>query len=238
MRIKSFTGPTVTDAMNKVRLALGDEAIILATQDLPSGETQVTAAIEQAEPVPTKIKVDENWASGWDSDWKLEATPKKIQKKPVSATPEPKPFVTAKPGQKTQKPAPKAPKKKPVVDISPDMEMLVRAMAYHGIPTLLAERICRTALSVETDNLTLALAASLDRHFQYSPKFSSRNSPLMLIGPPGVGKTMTIAKMAASAKMDDRPVHVITTDISRAGAVDQLKAFTDILDLTLHIAES
>ncbi len=238
MRIKSFTGPTVTDAMNKVRLALGDEAIILATQDLPSGETQVTAAIEQAEPVPTKIKVDENWASGWDSDWKLEATPKKMRKKPVSAAPEPKPFVTAKPGQKTPKPILKTPQKKPVVDISPDMEMLVRAMAYHGIPTLLAERICRTALSVETDSLTLALAASLDRHFQYSPKFSAKNSPLMLIGPPGVGKTMTIAKMAASAKMDDRPVHVITTDISRAGAVDQLKAFTDILDLTLHIAEN
>ena len=228
--------------MNKVRMELGEDAIILATQDLPSGETQVTAAIEQSDPAPAKIKVDDNWASGWDSDWKLEATPKKKAPAPIPVKPEPKPFVSAKaktttrPSSKDDKPS--KPASARTADISPDMEMLVKAMAYHGIPTLLAERICRTALAVETDSLTLALAASLDRHFGYSPKFSARNRPLMLIGPPGVGKTMTIAKMAASAKMDERPVHVITTDVSRSGAVDQLKSFTDILGLKLHVAEN
>ncbi|WP_169542897.1 flagellar biosynthesis protein FlhF [Sneathiella aquimaris] len=250
MRIKSFTGPTVTDAMNKVRLSLGDEAIILATQDLPTGEIQVTAAIEQPDPTPQKIKLEDNWASGWDSDWKLEADQQKPKKaaatkvasRPIDPTPEPKPFVTAKQTKTVQKSrdvAPKAAPEKPKAEaVTPDMEMLVRAMAYHGIPTLLAERICRTALSVETDDLALALAASLDRHFKYSPRFSARKAPLMLIGPPGVGKTMTIAKMAASAKMENRDVNVITTDMSRAGAVDQLKSFTDILGLHLHVVEN
>lgn len=249
MRIKSYTGPTVADAMNKVRLELGDEAIILATQDLPTGESQVTVAVEQPDPAPQKITLEENWASGWDTDWKLEAETQKskpkVKKQPSASSvkkapprrEEPSPFVPATPDVKH---SPKQAKKEATSTpntITPDMQMLVKAMAYHGIPTLLGERICRTALAVDTDDLTLALAASLDRHFQFSPKFTAGSRPLMLIGPPGVGKTMTIAKMAASAKMDERPVHVITTDMSRAGAVDQLKSFTDILQLDLHIAE-
>ncbi|MCG8490622.1 MAG: hypothetical protein MI743_03325, partial [Sneathiellales bacterium] len=107
MRIKSFTGPTIAEAMNKVRLELGDEAIILATQDLPTGESQVTVAVEQPDPAPQKITLEENWASGWDTDWKLEAETQKAKpkmkkkpsvpsaKKAPSRQEEPSPFVPA-----------------------------------------------------------------------------------------------------------------------------------------------
>jgi flagellar biosynthesis protein FlhF len=110
-------------------------------------------------------------------------------------------------------------------------------MAYHGIPTLLAERLCRSALAAQTDNTEMALAASLDHHFKFTPQFSRKNTPVMLVGPPGVGKTMAIAKMAASATMAGRKVHVVTTDKSRAGAVEQLKSFTNILELKLWVAD-
>ncbi len=238
MRIKSFTGGTVAEAMNKVRLELGDEAVILATQNLPSGESQVTVAIEQKDPTPAPINVKSDWASDWDSDWKLESKAKKQPPvNPVSGQKK----TTGKLKSSADIANPGTPSSLKSADdtiqVTPKVELLVQAMAYHGIPTLLAERICRTALAVETDDTTIALAASLDRHFKFSPKFSRRNAPLMLIGPPGVGKTMTIAKMAASAKMEKRPVHVITTDTSRAGAIDQLKAFTDILEIKLWIAE-
>ena len=250
MRIKSINGSNMADAMNKVRQELGDDAIILSTQDLPSGETQITAAIERSDPEPTTLipKKANGWASNWDSDWKLEAEQphekrKKIQKrvvkKPVTNSEPSAPIAAAASTEdKTflrQKAQAKSPAAKPI-KVTPQVETLVQAMAYHGIPTLLAERICRSALSAETEDTTLALAASLDKHFDFAPKFSARKKPLMLVGPPGVGKTMTIAKMAASATMDGRPVHVVTTDKSRAGAVDQLKAFTDILKLKLWVS--
>ncbi|MEH6474234.1 MAG: AAA family ATPase [Sneathiella sp.] len=233
MRIKSFTGSSMSEAMDKVRTELGDEAIILATQELPAGGSQVTAAIERPDPQPPTIPPKSNgWASDWDSDWKQEAG--------AQSTPKPKqttsPQVIKKNQNKQKVAIPQTPEEAPL-QVTPRVETLVQAMAYHGIPTLLAERICRSALSVETDDITMALAASLDKHFNFSPRFSRKNVPLMLIGPPGVGKTMTIAKMAASATLEGRKVHVVTTDKSRAGAVDQLKAFTDILKLQLWVAD-
>lgn len=247
MRIKSINGSNMADAMNKVRQELGDDAIILSTQDLPSGETQITAAIERSDPEPATFipKKANGWASNWDSDWKLEAEQPHEKRKKIQNRVVKKEVVNSKPSapaapteDKTflrQKAKAKSPTAKPI-KVTPQVETLVQAMAYHGVPTLLAERICRSALSAETEDTTLALAASLDKHFDFAPKFSTRKKPLMLVGPPGVGKTMTIAKMAASATMGGRPVHVVTTDKSRAGAVDQLKAFTDILKLKLWVS--
>ncbi|MBL4741251.1 MAG: AAA family ATPase [Sneathiella sp.] len=234
MRIKSFTGANIVDAMNKVRLELGEEAIILATQDLPSGEAQVTAAVEQEEPTPEKPVIKKEWATDWDSDWKKEAKPATKKPKPdFGSTQRPKEMATTSSVIEKPKHVNNTP-----IQVTPQVKLLVQAMAYHGIPTLLAERICRSALAAETEDTTLALAAALDKHFQYSAHFSRKNVPLMLIGPPGIGKTMTIAKMAASARRESRSVHIITTDTSRAGAVLQLKAFTDILGLKIWVAEN
>ena len=60
----------------------------------------------------------------------------------------------------------------------------------------------------------------------------------MLVGPPGIGKTLTIAKMAAHLSLNKQPVAVFTCDTKRAGGVEQLQAFTNILELPLHITES
>ncbi len=46
MRLKSFYGPTMTEAMREVRETLGDGAIIVATRDDEMGGVRVTVAIE------------------------------------------------------------------------------------------------------------------------------------------------------------------------------------------------
>ncbi len=50
MRLKSFHGATLTDAMRLVREALGDNAIIVATRDDDMGGIRVTAAIDDTPP--------------------------------------------------------------------------------------------------------------------------------------------------------------------------------------------
>lgn len=65
---------------------------------------------------------------------------------------------------------------------------------------------------------------------------SSGEAPTMLVGPPGVGKTLTIAKLAARLVLDGHTPMVITADEQRAGAVEQLAGFTRLLGLTLIAA--
>jgi flagellar biosynthesis protein FlhF len=62
--------------------------------------------------------------------------------------------------------------------------------------------------------------------------------PVMLVGTPGAGKTLTAAKLATRlVQQGDQPM-VITADAQRAGAAEQLSAFTRILDINLIVAEN
>ena len=58
-----------------------------------------------------------------------------------------------------------------------------------------------------------------------------------LVGPTGVGKTTTIAKLAAYAKLEmGQRVALITLDTFRMAAVDQLQQYAQILQVPLHVA--
>ncbi|RKY37211.1 MAG: flagellar biosynthesis protein FlhF [Candidatus Omnitrophota bacterium] len=60
-----------------------------------------------------------------------------------------------------------------------------------------------------------------------------------LIGPTGVGKTTTIAKLAADfALVKKKKVSVITIDTYRIAAVEQLKTYMEIMDIPLEVVSS
>ena len=60
-----------------------------------------------------------------------------------------------------------------------------------------------------------------------------------LIGPTGVGKTTTIAKLAANLKLrEEKTVGLITIDTYRIAAVDQLKKYADIIGSPLAVVSS
>jgi flagellar biosynthesis protein FlhF len=67
--------------------------------------------------------------------------------------------------------------------------------------------------------------------FHYETKF------LNLIGPTGVGKTTTIAKIGAKAVLKDgKKVAFITTDTYRIAAIEQLKTYAEILNIPCEVA--
>ncbi len=66
-----------------------------------------------------------------------------------------------------------------------------------------------------------------------------RNKVILFVGPTGVGKTTTIAKIAADLVLRySQRVCLITTDMFRIGAVEQLKTYAEIVDLKLYVATS
>jgi flagellar biosynthesis protein FlhF len=117
-------------------------------------------------------------------------------------------------------------------------DVVSQALAGHGVPTALASRLGRVARSMEVTEPTLALAGALDAGFSFAPLPKASERAIMLIGPPGVGKTVTIAKLAARSVMAGQNVEVATTDTIRAGGVEQLEAFTRLLERPLRRAET
>ncbi|TCK61726.1 flagellar biosynthesis protein FlhF [Seleniivibrio woodruffii] len=70
--------------------------------------------------------------------------------------------------------------------------------------------------------------------------FSSlKQKVLALVGPTGVGKTTTIAKIAANLSLQlKKSVALITIDNFRIGAVEQLKNYAEIVSIPLRVASS
>ena len=57
-----------------------------------------------------------------------------------------------------------------------------------------------------------------------------------MVGPTGVGKTTTIAKLAANFRLrEHRRVGLITVDTYRIAAVEQLRTYADIIDLPMEV---
>jgi len=62
---------------------------------------------------------------------------------------------------------------------------------------------------------------------------------ICFIGPTGVGKTTTIAKIAADYMLrEDKKVGLITSDTYRIAAVEQLKTYASILNMPIRVVES
>jgi flagellar biosynthesis protein FlhF len=62
---------------------------------------------------------------------------------------------------------------------------------------------------------------------------------ICFIGPTGVGKTTTIAKIAADYLLsEDKKVGLITSDTYRIAAVEQLKTYSSILNIPIRVVES
>jgi flagellar biosynthesis protein FlhF len=99
------------------------------------------------------------------------------------------------------------------------------SLARHNLPAGLAARLAGGSLAE-------GLAGAL----RFAPLPDGRARPLMLVGPPGAGKTLSCAKLATRAVLGGAAPLVASTDGLRAGATEQLAAFTRLLGLSLAVA--
>ncbi len=66
----------------------------------------------------------------------------------------------------------------------------------------------------------------------------SQATAVLLVGPTGVGKSTTIAKIAARAALiEHRRVALITLDNYRVGGVEQMRTFADLIGVPLHLLD-
>lgn len=81
----------------------------------------------------------------------------------------------------------------------------------------------------------IALKNMLGAPYQI-PNDKNRQSIFFFVGPTGVGKTTTIAKIATKLSfIDGRDLALVTADTFRIAAVEQLKVYGDILNLPVSV---
>jgi flagellar biosynthesis protein FlhF len=108
------------------------------------------------------------------------------------------------------------------VRAGPSVERLLPIATHHELPEDLRQRLFEAARAGGASQPVVMLADALNATFRFEPLGSTPAGTLLLTGPPGAGKTASVAKLAAAAVLDGRPVRVVTADINRAGGLEQL----------------
>ena len=118
------------------------------------------------------------------------------------------------------------------------IDAIGHSLERHAVPAALADRLLSiTASSLSAEDPVAALAVAIDAAIGFAP-LSMDEDRVMLAGSPGMGKTVTLAKLAVSAKFRGRPICVISCDDLRAGGIEQLAVITQILGLPLYRAQA
>ncbi len=213
MRVKTFHGNTMQEAMAQVRDALGDDAVILQSKPLASGKGVVVMAALDDTPAMQEESVVPPPAPS-------HATAPKITKK----------MEASKESHSSDQHAVLRPLEK-LLRAHGAPAQIIQGVLHPLLPVKLPVGENMAAQQK-------ALTSLLDVGFEFAGMPLEYGKAIMLVGPSGAGKTLCISKLATQLKMKKKPTTLIGADHRRAGATEQLQAICQILDTPLHHAHS
>jgi flagellar biosynthesis protein FlhF len=106
---------------------------------------------------------------------------------------------------------------------APALATAAAALEHHGLAAGAVSSLLGGVVCGPSDP-GLLLASALAGRLRFGPTEPSPASSLVLVGPPGAGKTTTVARLAAMGLLAGLSVEVRNADERRAGALDQLRA--------------
>ena len=134
------------------------------------------------------------------------------------------------------------------LDVPHELKRIYKRLVDHDVDEIIARKIIgdiHTRLSGESlSNVAVvedAVLQKLEEIFPIAPtvKQVKQAQVLAFVGPTGVGKTTTIAKIAAINKLfNDKNVALITADTYRIAAIEQLQTFADIANIPMEVVYS
>jgi len=245
MKIQRFEGDSTREALAKVQQALGEDAVILQTRNIRTPgvlrrpRVEVLAAVDGTQggggsaPQSAPLSSEER-SSGSAVSALTERT--KHFEPPVTAASAPH-----------VRPAGQPPLKRAALASDTTKAMEGWQEEFSQLRQELAQLRCQLSRSPlspmpKFDLETMGsddpetFLAELHRELRTSSIQLKKGRPTVigLIGPTGVGKTTTLAKLAAAAsRHEHKRIAFITIDTYRIGALEQLEAYARLLEVPL-----
>lgn len=252
MKVKKYNAPTMTDVMEKIRAELGNDAVILNSKVLYTGgflgffkkkSIEVIAAVDPEVKRTRLPKVKEKQ--------RKVMPPQPLEMKPsIEATnmtsKQVSPFVQAEVLEEITE------IKKIVKSLNTatksntfheHIQKIIELATYHELdPETIDDLVFVLTEEMNKETLSYEQCYELTKAFLLS-RLSMKASPpfqkkyINVVGPTGVGKTTTLAKLAAETAMKyGKKVAFITTDTYRIAAIEQLKTYATILNIPIEVA--
>lgn len=239
MNMKKYTADTMVEAMQKVRADFGDHAIILSSNVVESKgffglfkkkSVEVVAGYDTPKQPSTRLNTRESLQADETSE-----TTKQLKNEMVE-----------------MKKLLESMKYAPPVELSqfPDeLQTMLRYLKKQGIAD---EVITEIGNSMFTYMKETKQDLTIDMQLEHVKTFfkeqieafpfggiSFEKKYINVLGPTGVGKTTTIAKIAARTLLEKKKkVGFITTDTYRIAAIEQLRTYANLLQAPVEVVYS
>ncbi|NLF71300.1 MAG: flagellar biosynthesis protein FlhF [Candidatus Anammoximicrobium sp.] len=264
MEVKAFRARSMQEALQLVRRTLGPDATLLQAREVRNGllgwlpgvrQIEVLASADVQAPcrLPASAAQGGDWEdpspdaaepgaernetrlalTSWDCEYRA-----RFRAAVLADQAEPQSLV-----EELSRRSPRVPLRhwsEAAVCVYTD---LLDAEVPEDLARELIERVCQGGQLGEIDDslmLRARLARLLESEIQVSGPLvvqSGKTRVVALVGPTGVGKTTTLAKLAADYRLrQQRRVGLVTVDTYRIAAVEQLRTYADIIDVPMEVA--
>ncbi len=255
MNIKRYIGKTTHEAMARVKRDLGSEAVILQTRKIKQKGirgwfskpmVEVVAAVEEKQQTDLAVHLQAALSQAGANkprEDRYQSEIRDLKDQVGNLTQLVEGVIKSIDNAESNQSAAQQPvAEKTARDVkNPILEKLIEQNVNAEV---IAEIDARVAESIGNngDNLPAyaAEAGAVIREIIGDPdsmdSVDGGRQVFFFVGPTGVGKTTTLAKIAAKLSLvDERRVALITADTYRIAAVDQLKTYSEILSIPLDV---
>lgn len=227
MSVRKFIAPTARQALRDIRNELGDGAVILSNRKVGDGVEIIALANEDQ---LSGIKDQLSGVKGQVSGIGKENSSAMVSESPI--------LIEIKSMQSMLQQQFAALSWNEAQHRDPQRAGLLRRMLNSGFSALLARRLLdKMPAGKELAESWIKQVLKHNLHVAgEADDIVAKGGVYALIGPTGVGKTTTTAKLAARAvvRYGADKVALLTTDSYRIGAYEQLKIYGKILGVAVH----
>jgi flagellar biosynthesis protein FlhF len=261
MKMKKFTAPTIAEAMKQIRIELGEDAVIINSKVVISKKFFGLVQKKHFEVLAGVDTVERKTASTTNYSNSSYTTEKPIFKE-LNVGLQPQSMSTETPVNEQQS-ALSVELKQEIADL----KLIMQSMKQQSIRTDYPKDILDIMAYLKNQELDEELVAQIgDKLFALNSTSNFTKGHLFeeaktilkemlqalpmsglnydkkyihVLGPTGVGKTTTIAKMAARSVLEKKKkIAFITTDTYRIAAIEQLKTYAGLLQAPVEIVYS